>query len=475
VTGAADRHTRRTLVRRALIVADVWSLGITFAIVHVIMGTNRGFTSEKELILFLLSVPCWLALAGLYGLYEGDRLRADTTTLDDFWLLFHAITVGGWLVFVATRLTDTVRASERRLILFWFLALVVLPLGRALMRIFIRSRVAFVQRTLIIGAGLVGQEIARKLRRNPGYGLELVGFVDNDPLPLHHELSNIPVLGSTDDLPDIVRREGIEHVMLAFTGDGHDAGLDVVRTCNDLDVELDIVPRLFEVVGSKAQFHSLQGTPLLGLTPPVLSTSSRIAKRTVDLLGATIGLVLLSPLFAVAAIAIRLNSTGPVLFRQERIGRGQTPFTILKFRTMVVDAEDRKAEVAHLNAHLSTDGRMFKIPDDPRITSVGRVLRKYSIDELPQLWNVLRGDMSLVGPRPLIPHEHQYVNDWGLRRLDLTPGLTGLWQVFGRSEIPFSEMLVLDYLYVTNWTLWGDIKLVFRTVPALMGKTRGAA
>ena len=118
---------------------------------------------------------------------------------------------------------------------------------------------------------------------------------------------------------------------------------------------------------------------------------------------------------------------------------------------------------------------MFKIPDDPRITSVGKALRRYSIDELPQLWNVLRGQMSLVGPRPLIPHEHQYVNDWGLRRLDLTPGLTGLWQVFGRSEIPFSEMLVLDYLYVTNWTLWGDIKLVARTIPALMGRTRGAS
>jgi lipopolysaccharide/colanic/teichoic acid biosynthesis glycosyltransferase len=191
--------------------------------------------------------------------------------------------------------------------------------------------------------------------------------------------------------------------------------------------------------------------------------------------GALLGLIVLSPLFAVAAIAIRVNSKGPVLFRQTRIGRGQKPFTILKFRTMVEDAEQRKEEVAHLNAHLSTDARMFKIPDDPRITSVGRVLRKYSIDELPQLVNVLRGQMSLVGPRPLIPHEHQYVNDWGLRRLDLTPGLTGLWQVFGRSEIPFAEMLVLDYLYVTNWTLWGDIKLVARTIPALLGKTRGAS
>jgi FlaA1/EpsC-like NDP-sugar epimerase len=210
VRGTTTRHARRTLVRRALIVADVWSLGFTFALVHLILGTSarQGFTSGQELILFLVSVPCWLALAGLYGLYEGDRLRADTTTLDDFWPLFHAVTVGVWLAFVASRLTNHVHASERRLILFWFLALVILPLGRVIMRVFIRSRVAFLQRTLIVGAGLVGQEIARKIRRNPSYGLELAGFVDNDPLPLHPELADIPVLGTTDDLSEIVRSHG---------------------------------------------------------------------------------------------------------------------------------------------------------------------------------------------------------------------------------------------------------------------------
>jgi exopolysaccharide biosynthesis polyprenyl glycosylphosphotransferase len=283
------------------------------------------------------------------------------------------------------------------------------------------------------------------------------------------------VLGSTDDLAEILATNDIDHVVLAFTAD-HQAGLDVVRVCNEMGVQVDIVPRLFEVVGSRAAVYSLEGTPLLGLTPPVLGASHRLAKRGMDIIGAVFGLVVLSPLFLACAIAIRLNSDGPIFFRQVRIGRGQKPFTIIKFRTMVADAEERKAEVAHLNAHFGLgDARMFKIPDDPRITSVGAVLRKYSIDELPQLINVLRGEMSLVGPRPLIPHEHQYVNDWGLRRLDLTPGLTGLWQVFGRSEIPFSEMLVLDYLYVTNWTLWGDIKLVARTVPALMGRGRGAS
>jgi exopolysaccharide biosynthesis polyprenyl glycosylphosphotransferase len=326
-----------------------------------------------------------------------------------------------------------------------------------------------------VGAGLVGQEIARKVLRQPSYGLDLVGFVDPNPLQLHEELSHLPVLGSTDELTDILITNDIDHVVLAFTAD-HQAGLDVVRVCNELGVQVDIVPRMFEVVGSRAAVYSLEGTPLLGLTPPVLGASHRLAKRTMDIGGALFGLVVLSPLFLATAIAIRLNTSGPIFFRQIRIGRGQDPFTIIKFRTMVPDAEERKAEVAHLNAHFGLgDARMFKIPDDPRQTTVGRFLRKYSIDEFPQLWNVLRGQMSLVGPRPLIPHEHQFVNDWGLRRLDLTPGLTGLWQVCGRSEVTFSQMLVLDYLYVTNWSLWGDIKLILRTVPALMGKTRGAS
>ncbi len=327
---------------------------------------------------------------------------------------------------------------------------------------------------VVVGAGLVGQEIARKIMRQPAYGLDLVGFVDSDPLPLNQELAEVPVLGSPDELAAILEEHQVQHVVLAFTAD-HEAGLGVVRVCNELGVQVDIVPRLFEVVGSRAAVYSLEGTPLIGLTPPVLGVSHRIAKRAMDIAGATFGLIVLSPMFLVAAIAIRLDSKGGVFFRQTRIGRGQKPFTIVKFRTMVADAEERKAEVAHLNEHRDLgDDRMFKITDDPRVTRVGKLLRKTSIDEFPQLWNVLRGEMSLVGPRPLIPHEHKFVNDWGLRRLDLTPGLTGLWQVCGRSEVTFSQMLVLDYLYVTNWSLWGDITLIFRTVPALLGRTRGA-
>jgi lipopolysaccharide/colanic/teichoic acid biosynthesis glycosyltransferase len=194
-----------------------------------------------------------------------------------------------------------------------------------------------------------------------------------------------------------------------------------------------------------------------------------LLKRALDLvITVPVLLVLALPLVALA-ILIRLDSRGPALFRQTRMGAGQKPFTIFKFRTMVCDAEERKQEVAHLNKHAREggDARMFKIPDDPRLTRIGRVLRRYSLDELPQLFNVLRGEMSLVGPRPLILQEHRFVLDWGLRRLDLKPGITGLWQVLGRDSIPFAEMVRLDYFYVTGWSLWNDIRLLLQTVPML--------
>jgi lipopolysaccharide/colanic/teichoic acid biosynthesis glycosyltransferase len=181
-----------------------------------------------------------------------------------------------------------------------------------------------------------------------------------------------------------------------------------------------------------------------------------------------LALLLLSPALAAIALAVRLDMPGPVLFRQARAGRGGRTFEMLKFRTMALDAEARKAELAHLNKHRESDPRMFKVPNDPRVTRVGRFLRRYSLDELPQLWNVLRGDMSLVGPRPLILEEHRHVEGWRERRLDLKPGITGLWQVLGRDGIPFGEMVELDYRYVTTWSLLNDFKLLLRTVPLVV-------
>jgi exopolysaccharide biosynthesis polyprenyl glycosylphosphotransferase len=256
-------------------------------------------------------------------------------------------------------------------------------------------------------------------------------------------------------------------VAIAFSTDSHDQTLGVIRSMQDSDVQIDIVPRMFEVLGTNAQLHTIEGMPLVGLPSPHLSGSSRLLKRSFDVSAAALGLVLLSPVFLVVAVLIKLDSRGPVFFRQVRMGTRNETFRVFKFRTMVDDAESRKDEIVHLNMHKVDDPRMFKVPDDPRITRIGRLLRRWRIDELPQLLNVMSGSMSVVGPRPLILDEDQHVSNWARRRLDLKPGITGLWQVLGASDIPFEEMTKLDYLYVTNWSLREDLRLILLTLPAL--------
>jgi lipopolysaccharide/colanic/teichoic acid biosynthesis glycosyltransferase len=216
------------------------------------------------------------------------------------------------------------------------------------------------------------------------------------------------------------------------------------------------------------EIDQVEGMTLMGLRGLTRTQSTLGLKRALDTTGAALGLLILAPLVVAIAVAVKLGSPGPVLFRQERVGRGNRQFRMLKFRTMVRDAEELRPDLEHLNE--MTGGAMFKIADDPRITRVGGLLRRASLDELPQLWNVLRGEMSLVGPRPLIPSENAHVIGRHRARLDLTPGLTGPWQVMGRNAIPFSEMVKLDYLYVAEWSLWNDVKLMVRTLPVVIGR-----
>jgi exopolysaccharide biosynthesis polyprenyl glycosylphosphotransferase len=352
---------------------------------------------------------------------------------------------------------------------FWALATVLVTLSRGGARAFARRRLTYLQNTVIVGAGDVGQLIARKLLHHPEYGINLIGFVDAEPKAQREDLESLTLLGAPDRLPGIIRLFDVERVIIAFSRDSHDETLELVRSLKDLNVQIDIVPRLFELVSPGMGIHSVEGLPMFGLPPLKLARSSRLMKRSMDLILAVAGLVALMPVFAVIALLIKRGSSGPVVFRQVRMGNRDETFHIYKFRTMVADAEEHKGEYAHLNkhAHNGGDPRMFKIPNDPRVTPVGRFLRRYSLDELPQLINVIKGEMSLVGPRPLILEEDHHVSTWGRHRLDLKPGVTGLWQSLGRSEIPFDEMVRLDYLYVTTWSLWRDLQLVVRTMPAV--------
>ncbi len=452
--------------------ADIAGLTLAFGLSLVLFGASgqRDVVSGPlEMGIFLLTLPIWIVLARLYGLYDSDEERTDHSTADDLIGVFHLVTVGSWLFFIGAVLTDAADPSVKRLISFWLLAILFITLCRTVARAVCRRSLAYLQNTIVVGAGDVGQLVARKLTSHPEYGINIVGFVDKAPKEFRNGLDGHKVLGGPERLPDIVRALDVERVVIAFSNDSHQETLDLIRSLNGFDVQIDIVPRLFEVLGTSVRVHTAEGVPLISLPYLRLSRSARLLKRAMDLSITLFGLVLAGPLMAVIALLIKLDSPGPVFFRQVRRGTGERTFRIYKFRTMIADADERKAELHALNKHACEGGdpRMFKIVDDPRVTRVGRLLRRYSLDELPQMINVVLGDMSLVGPRPLILEEDQHVIDWRRRRLDLKPGITGLWQVLGRDDIPFDEMVKLDYLYVTTWSLMNDLKLVMRTIPVL--------
>jgi len=473
----ATIRRRGWLIRRVLLAADLIGLSAAFALAELLwpaeLATGNGFAPGGELVAFVATLPLWVFAAKLYGLYDRDEERTDHSSVDDTLDVFHLVTVGAWFLFIGGWLTGLAHPTYPKLATFWLAAIFFVASARALGRAISRRQISYLQNTVIIGAGDVGQLVARKLLTHPEYGINLVGFIDDRPKERRNDLENLALLGNTERLPAIVRLFDIERIIVAFSNDDHKQVLELIRSMKDLDVQIDVIPRLFEIISPGVGIHTVEGLPLIGLAPLRLSRSSRLIKRICDLVFSIVGLVVLAPAFLVIALRIKRDSPGPVFFRQVRMGTNDRTFRIYKFRTMVVEAEERKPELAHMNRHeAGGDPRMFKIADDPRVTRYGRTLRRYSLDELPQLINVLKGEMSLVGPRPLILDEDQYVDDWARKRLDLKPGVTGLWQVLGRNEIPFGEMVALDYLYVTNWSLRNDIRLVLRTIPILVKPKR---
>ena len=473
------RRRRGWLVRRMLLAADLVGLLSAFLIVQAIYKDAPGtdtLSPLSELAVFVLFLPLWIVLAKVHGLYDRDDERTDHSTVDDIPGVFRLVTIGAWLTLTATWLTGFVQPNPHRLLASWALAIVLITLSRALARAFCRRRPSYLQNTIVVGAGDIGQLVARKIMNHPEYGLNIVGFVDATPKERREDLGHLTLLGGPDELPPLIPLLDVERVVVAFSGARHEETLQLIRSLKHYDVQIDIVPRFFEIVGTNSGLHGVEGLPLIGLPPASLSRSSLALKRAFDVTLSLFALIVLAPLLGLIAVVIKFSSPGPVFFRQIRVGKRDRHFTIYKFRTMVADADERKPDVAHLNMHARAGGdpRMFKVPDDPRVTRVGRYLRRYCLDELPQLFNVLAGDMSLVGPRPLIVSEDCCITPgWARERLNLRPGVTGLWQVLGSSDIPFEEMTRLDYVYVTSWSLWGDICLILRTLPALV-RTRAA-
>jgi len=424
----------------------------------------------SDVLFFLTLIPYWLFILYVFGLYKAPGSSLRGSSIDDFSKGVVALSIGSWLLAIVLIVVEQLHAPLASLAVFWALACFAVPLMRWGARAIVWRRRSFGERVLIVGAGSVGHTVAAKSAKHPEYHIKLLGFLDSgEPTP-NGSGPEVPVLGGLSDLECILQESNVNRVILAFSQAGHEEYLTIARICTEYNVRVNIVPRLFEVLSSRAGVDDLEGIPLLDVAQVELSQVNMLVKRVFDLVVAGIGVVVCSPLLLALAIAVKLDSRGPAFYRQERMGRDGKVFRMVKFRSMVVGADKLREELAERNEY---SGPMFKIKEDPRITRVGTWLRRTSLDELPQLFNVLKGDMSLVGPRPLWVDEAQQCHGWTKKRLHITPGLTGLWQVMGRSDIPFDEMVKLDYFYVTGWSLGWDIRLLLETVPAVLGR-RGA-
>jgi exopolysaccharide biosynthesis polyprenyl glycosylphosphotransferase len=475
--GAEHKHAvgrpgdvRGRKLRRLLLGGDVIALCTAF------LGTQLAFGALEfgDLPLLLLSIPLWVLLAYGHRLYHLDSYRADYGAADEIGPVLQMATLWSWSILLALSAVRPDHVPVSKMAVFWALTL-ILPLAlRSVTRAFAKRQVWYLQNALIIGPVDQARAILEKILRHAEWGINVVACIEGPGAKLgpgrdNRVLDLVPVLGGDPDIVELVERLDVDRVMLTPALSESRGRVEVVCELSELGIHVDLVPSWSDVVGTRFEVNEMEGMPLLTMPRPRLQRSARRLKRALDLAVGTVALVVLAPVIVACALAIKLDSPGPVFFRQRRVGRDDRPFRVFKFRSMYVDADSRKDDVARLNFHGGgNDSGMFKIREDPRITRVGRFLRRYSLDELPQLFNILRGEMSFVGPRPLIETEDRQIEGRFRRRLALTPGLTGLWQAHGRSDIPFEQMVNLDYLYVTNWSLWGDVKLVMRTVSAVL-------
>lgn len=460
----AHRHgPRDSTTRRLLALADV--AGIVAGLAIPLLITEH----HPQLFVWgLATVPAWIVIFKAYGLYDRDVKRISQSTVDDLPWIFHGVLLGSLLLFAYYRVVPPPNIDMADLAVFSVVSILTVTVFRCIGRNLAAS-LSGPERVLLVGDGQQIEVLARKMRAHPEYRLDPVGLITRTTAP--GEFSALPALGRLGqiDFDRLVAEQAVERVVVAHEDFDEETLTELLRRSRELGVKIGVLPQLFDALGPSVEVDDVEGITVLGISPPVLSRSSRFLKRSMDIIGAAGLLLAALPLFAVIAVAIRVDSPGGAFFRQERIGRGGRRFRVLKFRTMVADAE-RQRESLLAN---SKDPGWLHLEHDPRITRVGRFLRLWSLDELPQLWNVLKGEMSLVGPRPIPESDDRQLDGWRRSRIDLTPGMTGVWQVLGRTSIPFEEMIKLDYIYVTNWSLWMDVRLMLRTLPAVVSH-RGA-
>jgi exopolysaccharide biosynthesis polyprenyl glycosylphosphotransferase len=459
----AERRRRETIqhrnrvFRRLLALADVLSVSGALFAGAILLGDDSLTWATVGALLLLIVVMKAL------GLYDRDEHLLHKTTLNELPALFEVATLTALLLWMVGDFIVDGDIGRRQVLGMWMLLFLLLVVGRACARN-LAARWTPTERCLVIGDAAAAVVVRRKLALSGSVPAELVGWVPIERIDNRNGGGPIPEF--PEYLERVLAEQQVHRVVLAPGRVDTDALMHVIRRLKALDVSVSILPATPQVIGSSVELDHIHGLTLLGVRGFEIGRSSRLLKRSFDVVLSGLLLILLSPLLLAIAIAIKLGSPGKILFRQRRVGRHGEAFEMLKFRSMYRDADQQRDELLHLN---EAEG-LFKIADDPRITRVGRILRRWSLDELPQLVNVLRGDMSLVGPRPLIAEEDSRIEGYYRRRLDLAPGITGDWQALGSARIPLDEMVRLDYLYVASWSLWGDVRILLRTIPYVIGR-----
>ena len=410
-----------------------------------------------------LALSCLVAAIFFFGkLY---RRQQGAFWFNDIFAILGRSGFAVMVLFAASTMVRYPASSRLTFVLTWLLATCFVAIGRLIAQSttgLLHRRGILTERTLVVGDNILGRMVMQGIAAQPHLGFEVIGFLGQERA---ENFGRFRYLGPVETLENVCRQADVDQVIIALPSSSRELQLRVVEHCRQARVRFNLVPELFEMSLSGIDLDTVSGVPLIGLKEVSIEGWDLVLKRSLDLVVTVLALVPGSILMLAVALLVRLDSPGPVIYRQTRVGKHGRQFTIYKFRSMRVGAERELPDLLSLNEQ---DGPIFKKRDDPRMTRAGRLIRRASIDELPQLLNVLRGEMSLVGPRPPLPSEVERYEEWQLKRLQVAPGLTGLWQVSGRSSLNFEEMVMFDLAYIQNWSLSLDLSILLRTVPAVL-------
>jgi len=471
-----ETGTRKQIIVAILVAVDTCSLVVAALSATYLRFHSLAAAASFENITTRVSYNdiAWVAVAisllflWREGLYDLDRLFWGS---GEFTRVVQALALGVVAFILATYTLHLPGLSRAWTVLTFALSVLLVSTGRLGVRYMLRTlrrRGRLLRRTLIVGSNAEAERMVRLLMDNPETGLVPVGCLASsqaDHLALNFCGDGVPDLGVARDIVSIVRDRSIDTVVIASSAFDHDVVSWMIGQLRGLDITTHVSSGLFEILTRRVLVRELAGVPLITVKGVSLSRGNLAAKRAFDLVLALLGVVVGMPVWLLIALAIRWESRGPIFYKQARVGQGGRPFGMYKFRSMCDDAEARLEQLMDDN---EASGPLFKMKDDPRVTRVGRWMRKFSIDEFPQLINVLRGEMSLVGPRPPLLSETEHYTDHHWRRMEVAPGMTGLWQVSGRSSLTFDEMVRLDLFYIENWSVGFDTSLILRTVPAVL-------